>query len=56
MQDLLACTILSEVVYKKMEMNEAELADKMSEYVALLPPGWLQLESVQVSLNGIPQQ
>ncbi|MEW5297372.1 MAG: hypothetical protein WDW36_000585 [Sanguina aurantia] len=53
--DLLACTILSEVVYKKMEMNEAELADKMSEYVALLPPGWLQLESVQVSLNGIPQ-
>ncbi|MEW5314731.1 MAG: hypothetical protein WDW38_006203 [Sanguina aurantia] len=55
LQDLLACTILSEVVYKKMEMNEAELADKMSEYVALLPPGWLQLESVQVSLNGIPQ-
>lgn len=54
-QDLLACLVLSECVYKKVEMGDAELADKISAFASQFPAAWLQLEAVQVSLPDLPQ-
>ena len=56
LQDFLACLILSECVYKKMELSQDDLAATVSSYVSLFPEGWVQLQAVQTSINDIPQQ
>ncbi|GIL88442.1 hypothetical protein Vretifemale_16406 [Volvox reticuliferus] len=55
LQDLIASLILSECVYKKLELDEEGVAAKVSEIVSGFPPGWVQLQAVQLSLAGIPQ-
>lgn len=55
LQDLIASLILSECVYKKLELDEQRVADKIAESVSAFPPGWVQLKAVQLSLAGIPQ-
>lgn len=37
-------------------MDEDGLARTMSSFASQFPPGWLQLEEVQLSLNDTPQQ
>ena len=55
MQDFLACLILSECVYKKLELGQEELGAVASTYASLFPEGWVQLEAVHTSINDIPQ-
>ena len=55
-QDFLASLILSECVYKKVELNSEGLAATVSSYVSLFPEGWVQLQAVQTSIDDIPQQ
>ncbi|GLC44700.1 hypothetical protein PLESTB_000973200 [Pleodorina starrii] len=55
LQDLIASLILSECVYKKLELDEEGVAAKVTEFVSSFPPGWVQLQAVQLSLSGIPQ-
>ena len=56
LQDTLASLILSECAYKKVELEQEELAAKISEFANEFPPGWIHLESVQLSLDNLPQQ
>ncbi|EFJ53181.1 hypothetical protein VOLCADRAFT_86206 [Volvox carteri f. nagariensis] len=55
LQDLIASLILSECVYKKLELDEAGVVAKVTEFVSSFPPGWVELQAVQLSLSGIPQ-
>ncbi|GFR43454.1 hypothetical protein Agub_g4537 [Astrephomene gubernaculifera] len=55
MQDLIASLVLSECVYKKLELSEQDVAAKVSEFLATFPPGWVQLDSMQITLQEIPQ-
>lgn len=55
-QDNLASLVLSECAYKKLELEQEDLAAKISEFVSQFPPGWLRLQAVQLSLDNLPQQ
>ena len=56
LQDFLASVVLSECVYKKMEMADGDVAGKIAAFASEFPQSWLQLEHVQLSLTDIPQQ
>lgn len=56
LQDLLAGLVLSECVYKKLEMPPEQLADKIAEFLADFPPELLHIEAVQLSLEGVSQK
>eukprot|EP00798_Chlamydomonas_sp_ICE-L_P000105 gene105-5516_t len=55
LQDYLASMILSECVYKKFELSPSGLAETITDYVNSFPPGWVNLEAVQVSMDSIEQ-
>eukprot|EP00879_Flechtneria_rotunda_P014549 GHRR01015204.1.p1 GENE.GHRR01015204.1~~GHRR01015204.1.p1 ORF type:complete len:259 (+),score=66.55 GHRR01015204.1:88-864(+) len=55
LQDLLAALILSECVYKKLEMPPDQLGQKISEFLASFPPELVHLEAVQLTLEDVPQ-
>ncbi len=55
-KDYLATLVLSECVYKKVEMPVDDLAATIAKFTAQFPPGWVQLDVVQVSLDNIEQQ
>lgn len=42
-QDFLAALILSECVYKKVELSQEGLATAVSSFASLFPEGWVQL-------------
>eukprot|EP00198_Chlamydomonas_reinhardtii_P006846 XP_001696182.1 triacylglycerol lipase-like protein [Chlamydomonas reinhardtii] len=47
---------MSECVYKKVEgIGHVAVAAKVSEFASAFPPGWIQLESLQITLSDIPQ-
>jgi hypothetical protein len=51
--------LLSECAYKRLEVANAEaLAAKLSALAGTLPPGWVELDAVQLTLPGhqVPQQ
>lgn len=56
LQDTLAALVLSECVYKKVEMSNEEMVGKISEFLADFPPELVHLEAVQCSLNDLPQK
>ena len=55
-QDFLACMILAECVYKKVELTQEGLVSTISSMLSAFPPGWVTLEAVQMSRNDLPQQ
>jgi hypothetical protein len=56
LQDLLAALILSECVYKKLEMPPAQLRAKIAEFLADFPPELVHIEAVQLSLEDVTQK
>lgn len=56
LQDVLACLVLSECVYKKLEMDAGAVVQRISEYLYQFPPQLRPtLETVQLTLSDIPQ-
>lgn len=51
----MAALILSECVYKRVDMSEGEMVGIMSEFVGQFPAELLHLEAVQCSLTDVPQ-
>eukprot|EP00882_Tetradesmus_deserticola_P023111 GHRQ01025145.1.p2 GENE.GHRQ01025145.1~~GHRQ01025145.1.p2 ORF type:complete len:161 (+),score=22.08 GHRQ01025145.1:912-1394(+) len=56
LQDLLAALILSECVYKKLEMPPDQLREKIAEFLADFPPELVHIEAVQLSLESVTQK
>eukprot|EP00878_Enallax_costatus_P032065 GHUV01035163.1.p1 GENE.GHUV01035163.1~~GHUV01035163.1.p1 ORF type:complete len:162 (+),score=26.22 GHUV01035163.1:662-1147(+) len=56
LQDLLAALILSECVYKKLEMPPEQLAAKISDFMAEFPTELVHIEAVQLSLEDVTQK
>jgi hypothetical protein len=56
LQDLLAALILSECVYKKLEMPPGQLSEKIAEFLADFPPELVHIEAVQLSLEDVTQK
>jgi hypothetical protein len=56
LQDLLAALILSECVYKKLEMPPGQLREKIAEFLADFPPELVHIEAVQLSLEDVTQK
>jgi len=56
LKDLLAALILSECVYKKLEMPPEQLAAKISEFLSDFPPEMVHIEAVQLSRHDVPQK
>jgi hypothetical protein len=56
LQDLLAALILSECVYKKLEMPPAQLREVIAEFLADFPPELVHIEAVQLSLEDVTQK
>uniref|UniRef100_A0A1D2A3M3 Fungal lipase-type domain-containing protein n=1 Tax=Auxenochlorella protothecoides TaxID=3075 RepID=A0A1D2A3M3_AUXPR len=50
LQDLLSCAVLSEVVYKVVDMKPAEVLECIQDLTATLPPGLCKLRAVQWAL------
>lgn len=55
-QDTLAALILSECAYKKVEMSDEQVAQKITEFMSEFPSELLHIEMVQASLNEVPQK
>lgn len=55
-QDLLAALVLSECVYKKVEMSPPELVDTVASFLADFPPDLVHLEALQLSREDITQK
>jgi hypothetical protein len=56
LQDLLAALILSECVYKKLEMPPDQLREVIAEFLADFPPELVHIEAVQLSLEDVTQK
>ncbi len=56
LQDTLAALILSECTYKKLEMDDEQLAAKITEFLGQFPSELVHLEAVQASLLDVPQK
>lgn len=56
LQDLLAALILSECVYKKLEMPPEQLAATVSTFLADFPADLVHLEALQLSRDDITQK
>lgn len=56
LQDLLAALVLSECVYKKLEMPAEQLGRIISEFTADFPPELVHIEAVQLSLEDVTQK
>lgn len=52
----MAALILSECVYKKMEMSPAQLTKKISDFMAEFPRELVHIEAVQLSLVDVTQK
>lgn len=55
-QDLLAALVLSECVYKKLEMPPQQLADTVGAFLADFPPDLVHLEALQLSRDDVTQK
>lgn len=55
-QDLLAALVLSECVYKKLEMPPQQLADTVGALLADFPPDLVHLEALQLSRDDVTQK
>lgn len=55
-QDLLAALVLSECVYKKLEMPPHQLANTVASFLADFPPDLVHLEALQLSRDDITQK
>ena len=55
-QDTLAALVLSECVYKKVEMPPEELAEKIREFLSDFPADLVHIDTVQLSLDDLPQK
>ncbi|KAF8058465.1 hypothetical protein HT031_005589 [Scenedesmus sp. PABB004] len=56
LQDLLACLVLSECVYKKLEMPPAALGETIAGMLGDFPRELVHLEAVQLSRDDVPQK
>jgi hypothetical protein len=56
LQDMLAALILSECVYKKLEMPPEQLAATVSSFLADFPADLVHLEALQLSRDDITQK
>jgi hypothetical protein len=48
--------VLSECVYKKVEMPPEDLAEKIREFLSDFPADLVHIDTVQLSLNDVPQK
>jgi hypothetical protein len=55
-QDLLAALVLSECVYKKLEMPPQQLVATVASYLADFPVDLVHLEALQLSRDDITQK
>ena len=55
-QDFLASLILCECVYKKVELSQDDLLQTISAMLSAFPPGWVQLDAVEISRSDLQQQ
>lgn len=55
-QDFLASLILCECVYKKVELSQEDLRQTISAMLCAFPPGWVQLDAVEISRSDLQQQ